>query len=300
MTNVTTIDSQLAERAAYILHLNTGTKAVPCTKLTEELLRAWDRADTIAADCTERQQRLMIEEARKVIRKLHNRCADLYVCWSTHVDAADANGVALQHEPSVIDTNEIDWDTLTIRQFRVAQARNRILDRLERDHGDRWACKLVVASDRMATLSLLLQQPQFRSCPVMRAIKADLRCASSQLERVRAHRDGDPRIAAGELRRAIDAANAAINAAREKPQQRQLRELQLGAQFKRVAAEGTRPHPTAPVYTVHKQILGCRDFARELGVDATSGDVTVASFRQSDGYLAGPFHFNAWTYVYEL
>lgn len=287
MTNTTTIvDLKLAQRAAYILHLNTGSKAVPCTKLTETLLRAWDRADTGVRGCTQRQQRLMIEEARKVIRKLYNQSQPVEVCWTTHVDPVAACGVSIP-DGGKVDSSEFNALTMMIGRTRVARARNRILDQLERDHATNWDSKQVVASDRMATLSLLLQQPQFRNSPVMHGAKAELRRASLQLERVRADRDGDPRTAAGALRRAINVANDTINAAREKPQQRQLRELQLGAEFQLCNADGTAPTDT--VYTVHD--------ARLIGGGL---DRVAASFRQSDGYLAGPFRFDAFTYVFPV
>lgn len=286
MTNTTTIDSQLAQRAAYILHLNTGTCFVPCTKLTEELLRAWSRADTEASGCTERQQRLMIEQARKVVRKLLRRRQPLQVCWSTHVDPVAACGVSIP-DGGRVEGWEFDAPSMLIGRTRVARARRRILDQFERDHGATWDSKLVVASDRMATLSLLLQQPQFANCPKLQGAKVDLRRGYLWLERVRAEKDGDPRIAVGELRRAIAAANVLINAAREKPQQRQLRELQLGAQFQLCDADGTAPTDT--VYTVHE--------ARLVG---GGQDVVAASYRQSDGYLAGPFRLDAFTYVFPV
>jgi len=74
-----------------------------------------------------------------------------------------------------------------------------------------------------------------------------------------------------------------IDRANEKPRQRQLRELQLGTKFK-------LNQPDSPVYTVHEaRLCGC-----------CGQDVVAASYRQSDGYLAGPFRLSAWTYVIEL
>lgn len=282
MTNNTTIDLQLAQRAAYIIHLNAGSKHVPCTKLHDELLRAWDRADTGVRGCTERQQRLMIEQARKILAKLYDRCVDVNICWTTHVGAADRCGLDLWRDGDSIDTNEIDWDTLTIRQFRVAQARQRELDRLEREHGASWDSKQVVALELIGRLKQLMEQLPHRNRTDMADAIYELRAGHHNLQRVRAEKDGNPRHASRQLRRAISKANGLIHRANEKPRQRQLRELQLGAKFK-------LNQPNSPVYTVHE--------ARLLG---GGKDVVVASYRQSDGYLAGPFRFDAWTYVCEL
>ncbi|MGA0416974.1 MAG: hypothetical protein ACO3O1_04990, partial [Ilumatobacteraceae bacterium] len=143
MTNTTTIDSQLAQRAAYILHLNTGTCFVPCTKLTEELLRAWSRADTEASGCTERQQRLMIEQARRVVRKLYGFSQPIEVSWSTHVDPVAARGVSIP-DGGRVEGWEFNARTMMIGRTRVARARTRMLDQFERDHGATWDSKLVV------------------------------------------------------------------------------------------------------------------------------------------------------------
>lgn len=282
-SNTTTIDSQLAQRAAYILHLNTGTEFVPCTLLTEKLLRAWSRADTIAADCTERQQRLMIEQARKVLAKLTKRGADVNICWVTHVDAADRCGLDLWRDGDSVHYLNFRGDTLTIGRSRVARARRDELDRLEHEHGASWDSKLVVASDRIGQLKQLTEQLRFRNSTEIADAIFELRRCYGKLKRVRAEKDRNPRDAAAMLRRATRNANSLIYRANEKPRQRQLRELQLGAKFK-------LNQPDSPVYTVHEaRLCGC-----------CGQDVVAASYRQSDGYLAGPFRLSAWTYVIEL